>query len=67
MSNSTADKERKKEREREILVCDLHPQHIRTHPHTYYACVVIELIEGRRKEIDRLMRDTITKKKREGI
>jgi hypothetical protein len=37
MSNSTADSQRRKrvtEREIEILVCDLHPQHVQTHTHT---------------------------------
>jgi hypothetical protein len=32
MSNSTVDRERKGKRE--ILVCDLHPQHVQTHTHT---------------------------------
>ena len=35
---------------------------IHTHKDILGVCIVIELIEGKGKEIDRLMRDTITKK-----
>lgn len=40
MSNSsTAENEKTKENEREILVCDLHPQHVQKH--TYNTCFLV--------------------------